>query len=78
MPAAKVSITIERQMLRAIDRWVRQGRYPNRSKAVQAAVEQQVERWKRSRLADELENLDIKQERALADERLAGDAWPAS
>jgi len=75
MPAAKVAITIDEQLLRAIDRWVRQGRYPNRSKAVQAAIAEQAARDKRTRLAAELEKLDKAQERVLADEQTRGDTW---
>jgi len=78
MGAAKVAITLEERLLRMVDRWVKQGRYPNRSQAIQAAVREKAERWKRTRLADELAKLDIKAERELADERLSGETWPES
>jgi Arc/MetJ-type ribon-helix-helix transcriptional regulator len=78
MRAAKVAITMDEQLLRTVDRWVKQGRYPNRSQAIQAAVREKIERWKRTRLAAELAKLDIRAERTLADERLAGETWPES
>ncbi len=76
MPAAKVAITLDEQVLRMVDRWVAQGRYPNRSQAVQAALREKAERWKRTRLSDELAKLNAEEERGLAEERLAGETWP--
>jgi Arc/MetJ-type ribon-helix-helix transcriptional regulator len=78
MGAAKVAITLEQKLLRMVDRWVQQGRYPNRSQAIQAALREKAERWKRSRLADELARLDPREERELADERMSGETWDAS
>jgi Arc/MetJ-type ribon-helix-helix transcriptional regulator len=78
MGAIKVAITIEEGLLRTVERWVEQGRYPNRSQAIQAALREKEARWKRTRLADELAKLDVKAERQLADERLAGETWPES
>lgn len=77
MPTAKVAITVDQQILRAIDRWVAQKRYPNRSQAIQAALREKLERWRRSRLAEEVLKLKKDEERALADERLSGETWPA-
>ena len=78
MPSAKVAITLDRELLLIVDRWVKQGKYPNRSKAIQEAVRHQAERWKRGRLAEECSKLDPAQERALSDETLGGEKWPAS
>ena len=66
MPAAKVAITLDEVLLTQIDRWVTEGRYPNRSKAIQAAVREKLERSRRRRLAEEAAKLDPKEERALA------------
>jgi Arc/MetJ-type ribon-helix-helix transcriptional regulator len=76
MGAAKVAITLDERLLRIVDRWVREGRYPNRSQAIQAAVREKSEQWRRKRLAEELERLDIAEEQELAEERLAGESWP--
>ena len=76
MSTAKVAITLDEQLLRTVDRWVKQGRYPNRSQAVAAALREKLERWERTRLAEELNKLDLEEERALAVECLFGEAWP--
>jgi Arc/MetJ-type ribon-helix-helix transcriptional regulator len=78
MGAAKVAITLDVRVLRTVDRWVKEGRYPNRSQAIQAALREKMERWKRTRLAEELDKLDVRQERELADESLADESWPES
>jgi Arc/MetJ-type ribon-helix-helix transcriptional regulator len=38
MPTAKLTVTVDAELIRKLDRWVRQGRYPNRSQATQAAL----------------------------------------
>ena len=76
MSSAKVAITLDQQLLRLVDRWVSQGRYANRSQAIQSAVREKLERWKRSRLADEVKRLNPKEERMLAEESLSGEKWP--
>jgi Arc/MetJ-type ribon-helix-helix transcriptional regulator len=76
MSTAKVAITLDEKILRTVDRWVKQGRYPNRSQAIAAALREKLERWERTRLAEELAKLDRKAERALAEERLSGETWP--
>lgn len=78
MSAEKVAITLDERVLHTVDGWVKQGRYPNRSQAVQAALREKMERWNRTRLAEELDKLDRNEERALAEERFEGEAWPES
>ncbi len=78
MPAAKVAITIDEELLHIIDMWVKQGRYPNRSQAVQGAIAEHVRRTRRTRLTSELAKLDRDDEQKLADEQIAGEAWPES
>ena len=77
MSTTKVAITVDEQLLKLVDRWVTQGRYPSRSQAIQAAVREKVERWNHTRLAEEVAKLNPKEERALAEEHVAGEAWPA-
>ncbi len=79
MGAAKVAITIDRELLTQVDRWVSEGRYPNRSQAIQAAVREKLERSRKRRLAEEAAKLDPKEERALAEEAFAAgsETWPA-
>jgi Arc/MetJ-type ribon-helix-helix transcriptional regulator len=78
MGAARVAITLDERLVRIVDRWVKQGRYPNRSRAIEAAVREMADRWRRTRLAEELAKLDVKAERDLADERSSGESWPES
>ena len=79
MGTAKVAITMEKDLLTQVDRWVADGRYPNRSQAIQAAVREKLERSRRRRLAEEAAKLDPKEERALAEEGFAAgsETWPA-
>ena len=78
MPAAKVAITIEEQLLRRIDRLVAQRKFPNRSRAIQEAVRDKLDRLERGRLARECAKLSRSAEQRLADEGLAEDLeeWP--
>jgi Arc/MetJ-type ribon-helix-helix transcriptional regulator len=78
MGSAKVAITLKEELLDQIDRWVGEGRYPNRSQAIQAAVAEKLERTRRRRLAEEAAKLDPKQEKALAEEGFAAgsETWP--
>jgi Arc/MetJ-type ribon-helix-helix transcriptional regulator len=77
MATLKVAVTLEIGSVREVDRMVREGRFPNRSRAVQAALAEMLARRKRSRLAEELAKLDSREERVLAEEALSGEAgWP--
>jgi len=77
MATTKVAITLERATLQEVDRWVKQGRFPNRSRAIQTALAEMLTRRMRRRLIEELAKLNPKQERALAEESLSGEsAWP--
>lgn len=78
MPTAKVAVTLERELLREVDRWVAAGEYPSRSRALQVALLSLRERRKRrTRLVRELAKLDRREERALAKETLAAEVpWP--
>ena len=75
MASAKVAITLDSQLLRTIDHWVRQGNYPNRSQAIQSALREKLERWRRIRLAEEVAKLNPSEEKSMADERLSGEKW---
>ncbi len=78
MASAKVAITIEEELLGQLDRWVAEGRYPNRSQAIQAAVREKLDRSRKRRLAEEAAKLDPKEERSLAEEGFAAgsETWP--
>ena len=78
MATNKVAITIEEKLLERLDRAVAERKFPNRSRAIQEAVQEKLDRLDRSRLAREAAKLDRAFEQSLADEGLAGDAaeWP--
>ena len=71
----KIAVTLDRRTVADFDRWVKEGKYSNRSRALQSAVNLLSERERRTRLMRELAKLDPQEEKQLADEGL-GDAWP--
>ena len=71
MSQTKVAITIEEGLLARIDALVRRKIFSNRSRAIQEAVQEKLERLERSRLAEECAKLDPEFERAMADEGLS-------
>ena len=78
MAKAKIAITVDENVLANVDSLVRAGRYPNRSRAFEAAAEAELVRVKRTRLAQACLKVDAAEERTLAEEGLAADAaaWP--
>ena len=78
MPTAKVAISLDSSLLTRLDQWVGRGRFANRSRAVQEAVEDKLDRLEHSRLAVECSKLDKAFEQQLAEEGLTEDfeQWP--
>ncbi len=78
MGTAKIAITIEEELLGKLDQLVSSKVFPNRSKAIQEAVQEKLSRVNRSRLARECAKLDPKYEKALAEEGISQDVgeWP--
>jgi Arc/MetJ-type ribon-helix-helix transcriptional regulator len=72
----KIAVTLDRKTVEDLDRWVREGRYSNRSRALQSAVDILSEREKRGRLARELSKLDRREEQRMAEEGLGDASWP--
>ena len=62
----KVAVTLEK----------RTGKYPNRSRALQAPVNLLADREKRTRLARELSKLDRREERQMAEDGIGDASWP--
>ena len=78
MGKAKIAITVDEQALAEIDRLVGEGVFPNRSQAIEEAVQERLSRFHRSRLARECAKLDRAEEQAFADEGYIGESeWPA-
>ncbi len=78
MAASKIAITIEDKLLKQIDILVKSNYFPNRSKAIQAAVAEKLSRLERSRLAQECAKLDPDFEQSLAEEGFSAEmeTWP--
>jgi metal-responsive CopG/Arc/MetJ family transcriptional regulator len=78
MAASKIAITIDDKLLKQLDLMVRAKVYPNRSKAIQEAVEDKLQRLEKTRLAQECAKLYPEYEQNMAEEGLAMemDEWP--
>jgi len=79
MARTKVAISLDEHTLQRLDQLVADAVFPNRSQAIQIAIEEKLVRLQQSRLARECAKLDPAFEKALAEEGLAEDAaaWPA-
>lgn len=78
MASAKIAITIDENTLHRLDRMVKDRVFPNRSKAIQDAVEEQLEKLERNRLARECAKLDPSTEKTMAEEGMEEELehWP--
>lgn len=78
MSVAKIAISLDRSLVQQVDRMVREGEFPSRSRAIQDALEDRLRRTSRDRLARECAKLDPAHEIQLAEEGivLEGDQWP--
>jgi len=78
MRTVKIAVTIDQDLLTRLDQLVRAKRFPSRSRAVQEAIRDKLQRLQRCRLARECAKLDPQFEQALADEGLKEDyeQWP--
>lgn len=74
MSVAKVTISIESNLLKKVDRLVKERVFSNRSQAVQAAVQEKVSRLDRNRLARECAKLSKTEEQSLAELGLVSEA----
>jgi metal-responsive CopG/Arc/MetJ family transcriptional regulator len=78
MLTTKVAITIEQDLLAELDQLVAERVFPNRSKAVQQAIQEKLARMRRTRLAAECAKLDPQLEQAVAEQGMAWEleTWP--
>ena len=78
MPVSKIAITIDKELVKEIDLLVKSNLFPNRSKAIQEAVKEKLERLKKTRLAKECAKLEPEFEQNMAEEgfSLEIDEWP--
>jgi len=78
MSTAKIAISLEPTLLDKIDFFINKHLFPNRSRAIQVAIEEKVDRLEKKQLAMECAKLNKKEERKMADEGLSEDLklWP--
>ncbi len=78
MSVAKITISVEQQLVEKIDQLVKERAFGNRSQAIQSAIKEKISRIEHSRLAKECAKLNIAFEQELADEGLSMELeeWP--
>jgi len=78
MGKTKVAVTLDEATLSEVDRLVARRVFPNRSRAVEAALQEKLERLSHTRLARECAALDPTFEKSLAEEGIEEDfaSWP--
>lgn len=78
MSRMKIAITLDEETLGTIDRLVAEQRFPNRSQAIQEAMDEKLARLSQARLARECAKLNPDFEKALAEEGMGLELaeWP--
>ncbi len=78
MAKAKIAISLDQETVDRLDQLVHGAMFPNRSQAIQVAVEEKLMRLDRNRLARECAKLNPVFEKALAEEGLSQELgeWP--
>lgn len=78
MAQTKIVVSIDEHILRQLDALVAAAVFPNRSRAIQEAVRENLERLEQERLTRECAKLAPAFEKTLAEEGLAEDIhiWP--
>jgi Arc/MetJ-type ribon-helix-helix transcriptional regulator len=78
MSSAKIAISLDPEALKQVDQLVEGGLFPSRSKLIQDAVAEKLQRLRRVRLARECAKLQPSAEQSSAEELFRGEAeWPA-
>ena len=78
MATSKIAVSIDKKILEKLDFLVKSNAFPSRSRAVQEAVKEKLERIEKTRLARECAKLNQEFEQKMADEDLEMeiDQWP--
>jgi metal-responsive CopG/Arc/MetJ family transcriptional regulator len=78
MAKTKVAVSLDAKLVDRLNTLVSQARFPNRSQAIEVALEEKLERLSRARLARECAKLDPREERGLAEEGMGEElaSWP--
>ena len=73
MSAAKITISIEEQLLRKLDQWIHGNSFRSRSQAIQVAIQEQVDRLEQTRLARECIKQPSTERRGICSKLLKGE-----
>ncbi len=78
MLTTKVAVSIDQHLLAELDQMVAEHVFPNRSKAIQQAIQEKLDRMRHTRLAAECAKLDSRLEQAFAEEGMTWEleTWP--
>ena len=78
MATAKIAITIDEKLVKRVDLLVKKKLYPNRSRVIQEAVQEKINRIDKSRLAKECAKLNPHFEQSMAEEGFSKEieSWP--
>lgn len=78
MNTAKVTISINQNLLAQVDELVKTQVFSSRSQVIQEALEVKLNEFKRQHFDLECQKLDVKEEQSLADEGLVSEVeqWP--
>ena len=78
MAKAKLAVTLDEKILSEVDRLVSRRVFPNRSRIIEEAVREKLERLNHNRLARECAKLDSVFEKAIAEEGMGEELseWP--
>lgn len=78
MATSKIAITIDQNTLNQLDLFVKTNIFLNRSRAIQEAIAEKIDRIEKSRLARECAKLDPKFEQEMAEEGFGMEIveWP--
>lgn len=79
MARAKLAVTLDQQTVAEVDNLVRRRIFPNRSRIIELAVREKLDRMTKNRLAEQCALLDPSFEKSLAEEGMGEelDQWPA-
>ena len=78
MATAKIAITIDEKLVKRVDLLVKKKLYPSRSRIIQEAVQEKINRIDKSRLAKECAKLNPHFEQSMAEEGFSKEieSWP--
>ena len=78
MAKTKIAVTLDIKTVKKVDNLVKKNIFPNRSQAIQEALQEKIKKMEHGRLARECTKLDPAFEKALAEEGMSEELskWP--